>query len=48
MWGVVLRSILGAIPVLLIVSLITFGMMRLIPGRSLGGHWRAVGDGGTA
>ena len=32
MWGVVLRSILGAIPVLLIVSLITFGMMRLIPG----------------
>ena len=32
MWGVALRSILGAIPVLLIVSLITFGMMRLIPG----------------
>jgi len=32
MWGVALRSILGAIPVLFIVSLITFGMMRLIPG----------------
>lgn len=32
MWGVALRSVLGAIPVLLIVSLITFGMMRLIPG----------------
>lgn len=32
MWGVALRSTLGAIPVLLIVSLITFGMMRLIPG----------------
>jgi len=32
MWGVVLRSIMGAIPVLLIVSLITFGLMRLIPG----------------
>ena len=32
MWGVALRSILGAIPVLLIVSLITFGMMRLSPG----------------
>lgn len=32
MWGVALRSILGSLPVLLIVSLITFGMMRLIPG----------------
>lgn len=32
MWGVALRSILGSVPVLLIVSLITFGMMRLIPG----------------
>ena len=32
MWRVALRSILGAIPVLLIVSLITFGLMRLIPG----------------
>jgi peptide/nickel transport system permease protein len=32
MWGVALRSILGSIPVLLIVSLITFGLMRLIPG----------------
>jgi len=32
MWGVVLRSIMGAIPVLVIVSLITFGLMRLIPG----------------
>ncbi len=32
MWGIALRSILGAIPVLLIVSLITFGLMRLIPG----------------
>jgi peptide/nickel transport system permease protein len=32
MWGVVLRSILGSLPVLLIVSLITFGLMRLIPG----------------
>jgi len=31
-WGVALRSVLGAIPVLLIVSLITFGLMRLIPG----------------
>ena len=32
MWGVALRSIMGAIPVLIIVSLITFGLMRLIPG----------------
>ena len=32
MWGIALRSTLGAFPVLLIVSLITFGMMRLIPG----------------
>lgn len=32
MWGVALRSILGSLPVLLIVSLITFGLMRLIPG----------------
>ena len=32
MWGVALRSVLGSIPVLLIVSLITFGLMRLIPG----------------
>ncbi len=32
MWGVALRSIVGAIPVLIIVSLITFGLMRLIPG----------------
>jgi peptide/nickel transport system permease protein len=31
-WGVALRSIMGAIPVLIIVSLITFGLMRLIPG----------------
>src|SRR5882724_2015741 len=30
--GLVLRRVLGALPVLLIVSLITFGMMRLIPG----------------
>jgi len=30
MWGVALRSILGSLPVLL--SLITFGLMRLIPG----------------
>jgi peptide/nickel transport system permease protein len=30
--GVILRRIAGAIPVLLIVSLITFGLMRLIPG----------------
>src|SRR4051812_50124274 len=30
--GLVLRRIFGALPVLLIVSLITFGMMRLIPG----------------
>ncbi|HWL82807.1 MAG TPA: ABC transporter permease [Roseomonas sp.] len=32
MLGVALRRIASAIPVLLIVSLITFGMMRLIPG----------------
>jgi len=32
MWGVAVRSILGSLPVLLIVSLITFGLMRLIPG----------------
>lgn len=32
MWGVALRSIMGSLPVLLIVSLITFGLMRLIPG----------------
>jgi len=32
MWGVARRSILGSFPVLLIVSLITFGLMRLIPG----------------
>ncbi len=32
MWGVAVRSILGSFPVLLIVSLITFGLMRLIPG----------------
>ncbi len=32
MWGVVLRSILGSLPVLLIVSLITFGLMRFSPG----------------
>ena len=32
MWGVARRSILGSLPVLLIVSLITFGLMRLIPG----------------
>jgi peptide/nickel transport system permease protein len=30
--NLVLRRVLGALPVLLIVSLITFGMMRLIPG----------------
>jgi peptide/nickel transport system permease protein len=32
MAGIALRRLLSAIPVLLIVSLITFGMMRLIPG----------------
>ena len=32
MLGVVLRRIASALPVLLIVSLITFGLMRLIPG----------------
>ena len=32
MASLVLRRVLGALPVLLIVSLITFGMMRLIPG----------------
>ena len=32
MAGVALRRLLSAIPVLLIVSLITFGLMRLIPG----------------
>jgi peptide/nickel transport system permease protein len=32
MAGIALRRLLGAIPVLLIVSLITFGMMRAIPG----------------
>ncbi|MCW3475570.1 ABC transporter permease [Limobrevibacterium gyesilva] len=32
MAGVILRRLAGAVPVLLIVSLITFGMMRLIPG----------------
>ena len=30
--GLILRRIFGALPVLLIVSLITFGLMRLIPG----------------
>ena len=30
--GLILRRVFGALPVLLIVSLITFGMMRLIPG----------------
>jgi peptide/nickel transport system permease protein len=30
--GVALRRVAGAVPVLLIVSLITFGLMRLIPG----------------
>src|SRR3954454_2872686 len=30
--GLILRGVFGALPVLLIVSLITFGMMRLIPG----------------
>jgi peptide/nickel transport system permease protein len=30
--GVIFRRLAGAIPVLLLVSLITFGMMRLIPG----------------
>src|ERR1700704_3102890 len=30
--SLVLRRVLGALPVLPIVSLITFGMMRLIPG----------------
>ena len=29
---VIFRRLFGALPVLLIVSLITFGMMRLIPG----------------
>ena len=32
MVGVAFRRLLSAIPVLLIVSLITFGLMRLIPG----------------
>ena len=32
MAGIAISRLLGAIPVLLIVSLITFGMMRLIPG----------------
>ena len=32
MGGVILRRLAGAVPVLLLVSLITFGMMRLIPG----------------
>ncbi|HZF74511.1 MAG TPA: ABC transporter permease [Acetobacteraceae bacterium] len=32
MLGVALRRVAGAVPVLLIVSLITFGLMRLIPG----------------
>ncbi|MBI0432669.1 ABC transporter permease [Roseomonas sp. KE0001] len=32
MIGVVARRLLSAVPVLLLVSLITFGMMRLIPG----------------
>ena len=32
MLGVILRRIGSALPVLLIVSLITFGLMRLIPG----------------
>jgi peptide/nickel transport system permease protein len=31
-WGVAARRLLSALPVLLIVSLITFGLMRLIPG----------------
>src|SRR5881227_3466992 len=30
--GLILRRVFGALPVLLIVSLITFGMMRLSPG----------------
>ena len=30
--SLILRRVFGAVPVLLIVSLITFGMMRLIPG----------------
>ena len=32
MGGVILRRIAGAIPVVLLVTLITFGLMRLIPG----------------
>jgi peptide/nickel transport system permease protein len=32
MVGIALRRLLGALPVLLIVSLITFGLLRLIPG----------------
>ncbi len=32
MLGAVVRRLLGAVPVLLIVSLISFGLMRLIPG----------------
>ena len=32
MTGIALRRLFSAVPVLLIVSLITFGMMRLIPG----------------
>ncbi len=34
MIGVALRRLLGAVPVLLMVSLISFGLMRLIPGDS--------------
>ena len=34
-------ALLGALPVLLIVSLITFGMMQLIPGDPGVGHRRA-------
>jgi peptide/nickel transport system permease protein len=32
MGGILLRRLLGAVPILLIVSLITFGMIHLIPG----------------
>src|ERR1700727_1818638 len=32
MGGILVRRLLGALPILLIVSLITFGMIHLIPG----------------
>ena len=32
MLGVIVRGLIGAVPVLFLVSLITFGLMRFIPG----------------